>query len=363
MWIVENGGKYKFREYYIDQLTGKRKIVSVTLDKKTKKLARELLAAKIDAANRRTDYSGMTFGELTDKYLAFRKENLKSSTAKKTESLIKVFNSMVGEDTLVTKLTSTYIREVLEKSTKNNGTRNERLIRLKALLRWGYEQEYIDDITYLSRLKPYPDNRKKEKLQEKFLEQEEVDKLITHMERNRCRHWVNLSKFLLLSGARVGEALALTYSDITGDYISIDKTLSLITGEILDTPKTDASNREIYMQQELKNVVKDIRIDNKLSRLPGVYLFGSSSGGVANYSCYRKWLARQAQASIGRKITPHIFRHTHCSLLIANGESLDAVARRLGHVDSEITRDIYLHYTEKIKENDRKRMDLIKIIG
>ena len=67
--------------------------------------------------------------------------------------------------------------------------------------------------------------------------------------------------------------------------------------------------------------------------------------------------------SLGRKITPHVLRHTHASLLMANGMSTDAISRRLGHENSEITRRVYLHVTEKLKEQEQEQMKKIHLIG
>lgn len=51
------------------------------------------------------------------------------------------------------------------------------------------------------------------------------------------------------------------------------------------------------------------------------------------------------------QITPHGFRHTHCSLLFESGASIKEVQERLGHKDIKTTMNIYAHVTPKsIKE-------------
>lgn len=44
---------------------------------------------------------------------------------------------------------------------------------------------------------------------------------------------------------------------------------------------------------------------------------------------------------------PHIFRHTHASLLLQAGANVIDVAKRLGHSTSRITEAIYIHLTRK----------------
>ncbi|MBO0427820.1 tyrosine-type recombinase/integrase [Vagococcus fluvialis] len=51
-----------------------------------------------------------------------------------------------------------------------------------------------------------------------------------------------------------------------------------------------------------------------------------------------------------KRITPHGFRHTHCSLLFESGANINQVQERLGHKDIKTTMNIYVHVTEKVKE-------------
>ncbi|MDG4521186.1 site-specific integrase [Streptococcus suis] len=54
-------------------------------------------------------------------------------------------------------------------------------------------------------------------------------------------------------------------------------------------------------------------------------------------------------------ITPHGFRHTHCSLLFEAGASIKEVQERLGHEDIKTTMNIYAHVTENTKEKTAEK--------
>lgn len=41
---------------------------------------------------------------------------------------------------------------------------------------------------------------------------------------------------------------------------------------------------------------------------------------------------------------------------------IDAISRRLGHEDSKVTKEIYLHITQKLKDRDNEKIAKIKII-
>ena len=73
-----------------------------------------------------------------------------------------------------------------------------------------------------------------------------------------------------------------------------------------------------------------------------------------NYFSFNAYIRENSMKCLGRFITPHVLRHTHASLMIEQGLSLDIIARRLGHEDSEITRKIYIHITERLKEKENQ---------
>lgn len=55
-------------------------------------------------------------------------------------------------------------------------------------------------------------------------------------------------------------------------------------------------------------------------------------------------------------------RHTHVALMAEQGVPLDVISRRLGHANSQITREIYFHVTKKLKEQDQQRIKAVKIL-
>ncbi|MFT8879272.1 MAG: tyrosine-type recombinase/integrase, partial [Oenococcus sp.] len=60
-----------------------------------------------------------------------------------------------------------------------------------------------------------------------------------------------------------------------------------------------------------------------------------------------------------KPITIHGLRHTHASLLLASGISMQYVSKRLGHANLMITEKVYSHLLEaQIKKDDAKLMKL-----
>ena len=121
------------------------------------------------------------------------------------------------------------------------------------------------------------------------------------------------------------------------------------------------------MYTSLIDVCKEIRLYMLKQRILCGYgasplFFQGTDGGHLKYFTYCKYLKDNSIRILGRKITVHALRHTHASLLMEQGVDIDTISRRLGHEDSKITREIYLHVTKKLREKDNERIAHVKIM-
>ena len=368
MWIEKTEyGTFKAIERYTDPKTGKRRKVSINIEKDNKAsraAAQEALTAKIEAIVNASELERrLTLSKLRKIYIDAQKETVRKQTWHRNENVLQHAIEIIGEDVLIDELKAKDIISSLKLSGKSNTTLNGYLMRLKAMMRWGYDNEYLDDIAFVDRLKSFPDEKKKEKLQDKYLESAELDALLEKMKEER---WKLLTQFLALSGLRIGEAMVLNNDDIDDTYIHVTKTYQFIDDIVEEGTKTDTSYRDVYVQPELRKCIDEIRLFRKVDMLKYGYrnelFFPWKTGGVISYDAYRAYLARRSR-EIGHEITPHALRHTHVSLLAEQGVSLDVIARRVGHADSEITKRIYLHITEKRRDKDNDALKNISLLG
>ncbi len=372
MWSQETPqGKVKYVERYEHPITGKQCYVSVTMSKDSKsnrKAAQGALEDKIEqkigdllAATKKED---LRLSKLVSLYRQDQKSTVSKSTYQRNYFAADSLMRILGEDTLVERLSAGYVRKCLADQNEKPGTTNERIARLKALMRWGYENDYVNDIRWLDKLKKFKDDEKARKLEEKYLEGEELKMLLSHM---AIDAWRFLAEFTALSGLRVGEAIALNAADVDlgGRTITVTKTYDPVN-EIVTTPKTPTSNREVYIQDELLLLCKEIKLHTKKRSLLLGYrtrLFLSDcNGGYLSYYAYNKYLKETACRLFDKKVTSHFMRHTHVALMAEQGLSLDMISRRVGHADSRVTKDIYFHVTEKMKERDNAQIKEIKIL-
>lgn len=373
MWVEKReNGNFKFVEEYKDYFTGKYRKVSITLEKDNKanrKLAQEVLREKIKKDQQEKGIvldKDLTLKELIEKYSNYQKSRVKESTYRRNNYVNDAIKNILGNDVIVNHLNAAYIKSQFEKSEYDKKRWEEIRKRLLALLRWGYENEYIKDISYLAKLKPNENvDQYREQIEDKFLESYESNKLLDAM---NVLLWKQLTEFLILTGLRIGEAIALEKIDvdIKGKVIHVTKTYDT-NNHVTTTPKTSEAMRDVYMQPELQKLCRKISNSMKLQKLEYGYdnnplFFQDNDGGHVHYDAYRKYVREYGFKCFSRAITPHIFRHTHASLLAEQELSYELISRRLGHKGSKVTREIYIHVTKKIKEKDKEKMLQVKIL-
>ena len=357
MWIEKTKNGYKAVSRYIDPVTGKSKRVSVSIEKNTastRKQAERILQEKIEN-KLLPSHTDVTFGDLVADWLIYQKANFKPSTYQVCQTYSGKLISAIGHDTLLTVLTARYSIRRIEKVYNTPSRQNTAISHFKAILRWGYDNDYIQDISWLSKIKLKKDTHKKKALADKYLEKEELDTLLQSLTKDK---WYSLTLFLALTGMRVGEALALEYTDIDlkNREIHISKTLSPITKEI-QSAKTEDSIRDIFIQTELLPLCIKLRSRASENRFISPLVFNG-----CNYYGYNGYLSKHGLDALGHRITPHVLRHTHVAILAEQGIPLETISRRLGHKDTGITRDVYFHVTNRMKEKDNQAIKDVKIL-
>lgn len=350
MWIQNSRGKFRLYERYTDA-DGIEHKVSVPLRSEASRDYKEAvskLMLKIADQERSTDE--IRFSEAVSHFL--NRETIKESTRKSYKSILGKLFDIFGNPYL-SRLTNAYVKRQLSESDMSIKRKNMAITVLKALTKYAIEYGYRAEIITL---RPFKESKKVDDISKKYLEGSELQSVLNQL----IGVDYYFSKFLALTGCRFGEAAALTLMDYDGKYISINKT---VWHGIIQTAKTESSERQIYVQTELRKLLTEyLAYRNTLLMARGVrtdLLFFNRIGTYINNGHFNEHL--QA-VKCNKPLHAHIFRHTHASLLAEAGYSLESISRRLGHSDSEITKKIYLHVTEKIKEREEAQLDKITLI-
>lgn len=147
-------------------------------------------------------------------------------------------------------------------------------------------------------------------------------------------------ELMFFTGTRPGEAMALQFKDLQGEYLLVTKTITSHCGREFDTPKTASSVRKIRIDQKLKSDL--ISLQKKYIDCDDDYFIFGGVKPLAPTTINRKKKIACKKANI-RPITLHQFRHSHATLLVNKGILINEVSRRLGHSDVSTTLNIYTH--------------------
>jgi integrase len=234
-------------------------------------------------------------------------------------------------------------------------TLNQTIGMFKTFSKWLYNMEYTEtDVG--DRLQKLKDDRKGKDPEELYLEPDRLRELLDQLNgMDQMAYY--MTRFLALTGMRIGEASALTPEDVGDKYISITKAYDNMTYTV-SVPKTKTSIRQIYIQPELRELLNEYlkwrNLDMMAYGLRPSTLFYSRRGGY--------YIERLYNRALPPGIHPHMLRHTHVALLAEQGMSLEAIARRLGHDGTQTTKKVYYHVTEKTKKKDEEKMAQIRLL-
>lgn len=348
-------------EYYTDPNTGIRKTISVKCKGESERAKQEAIKRLTDKVAHIQD-TKIKLSECVTLWLKECERSVKPSTFRKYRITLCSIQKVLG-DAYMDKLTAGYIRQKFIECGEVNRTLNGYLKTFKTFWRWAYQNDFVKTAEVAEKLRNFQDTPKKERIQDKYLEPKELKLLLDNMNEKR---WALVTEFLALSGLRCGELASLTKMDTLGKYIRVSKTYDA-NNKIVTSAKTLSSKREVYIQSELRDCINRIyeycERQAEICGYTSELFFPDTDGSYLQYYTYRKYLAENSLKYLGRKIVPHTLRHTHCSMLAAKGMTLEAISDRLGHSDSKVTKEIYLHKLEEQKEKENKQLDQITLIG
>ena len=180
-----------------------------------------------------------------------------------------------------------------------------------------------------------------------FLTKDEVEQLLLYLNKEDLKHQI-IVRLALQCGLRRSEILGLTCNaiDFKNNTISIYQATTTIRGigTVISDTKNQSSIRTIYVKDEIIELLKKLPKENEL-------IFN----GISN-NAVSKWFKRFIEKNNLKHMRFHDLRHTHATLLIANGIDMKTVSSRLGHSNITTTMNIYTHV---LSENDKKASEVI----
>lgn len=191
----------------------------------------------------------------------------------------------------------------------------------------------------------------KEDFEEVFMEDEEES--VTHYLENNP-DILNLGILLMFkTGLRVGELVAVMFSDISENILRVRKTEIRYKGEdgktvfeVRDKPKTEAGVRDIVIPKDYMWIIDEMRRLNPDAE----YILTKNGYRVKTYTI-RKRLNNICKKCNVHEKSPHNIRKTYGSILLDNNVDKALIIAQMGHTDIACTEN---HYHRNRRRDIRK---------
>lgn len=179
----------------------------------------------------------------------------------------------------------------------------------------------------------------------------------------------------LSTGLRLGELLALYWSDIDFENatLSVNRTIKRVkdidtnkSSLIISTPKTQNSIRNISLPDKLIPILKNHKKSQQemILKLGNKYInkeivFATPLGTFQDDSNVRKHYKNILKKNSIRSIKFHGLRHTFATRLFEAKVPVKVVSELLGHSSIDTTLNIYVHVLDELKSDAAKIINTI----
>lgn len=290
----------------------------------------------------------MYFKEIAKEWLRYKKNRIKESTY--CNYLFKIEKYLfpeIGNKDIATMNDYNHLIEKLLQYLSPKTVRDIMAI-LKSILTY-YEEEYETSLKIKKLSLP-----KQEKSRIKVFTQKEKEKIEKYCMQEKTLKGLGII-ICLNTGLRIGEICALKWENINFEekLIYVKKTLQRVyikdeakSKIVIDKPKSEASVRVIPMNRKIFEMLKYLRKDAKEQ---DYVLSGSSENFVEprNYQHYFKMLLHKNKM---QSYKFHILRHTFATNCMEVGMDMKSLSEILGHSNVNITLNIYVHSSNKMKK-------------
>lgn len=359
----------------VDKLTGKKARTTVTAKTKTgvKIKAREAINTFANNGYSVKEKPTITtYKELVALWWESYKNTIKPNSQQSMEGIVRLHILPVFGDYKLDKLTTPIIQQQVNKwaDKANKGEKgayaNYSFLNNinRRILQYGVTMQAIQHNPARDVIIPRKQQNKEHKV--KFFSNQELKQFLEYLDNLDLSSYENLFdyvlyKTLLASGCRIGEALALEWSDIDlkKGIISISKTLNRY--QETNTPKSKAGLREIDIDKDTVSLLKQYKKRQQVQS----WQLGRSEGIVFTpfttkyaYACLlRKRLQGHFKSAGVPDISFHGFRHTHATIMLYAGIEAKDLQYRLGHSNISMTLNTYVHAT---KEGAKKAVSIFE---
>lgn len=172
--------------------------------------------------------------------------------------------------------------------------------------------------------------------------EKEQRKLQNYIESHSDQNAVLCVAFMIETGLRSGEALALRWRDVDAERHKCHITATVVNPHlpskayVQDTPKTDSSIRTVPLTVRATAIVNMIK-----RRATSEFVFGTD--GRLEYPTLIRTIKKMCKVTGVPYRGAHVFRHTFATNCYYKGVDIKILSKLLGHSDVKITYNTYIN--------------------
>lgn len=313
-----------------------------------------------------------TYKELTALWWESYKNTIKPNSRQSMEGIVRLHILPAFGDCKLSRLTTPVIQQQVNKwaNNANKGIKgayaNYSFLNNinRRILQYGVTMQVIEHNPARDVIIPRKQNHKEHKV--KFFSNQELKQFLNYLDDLDLSSYENffdyvLYKTLLATGCRIGEVLALEWSDIDLEKGTIKVSKTLNRYQETNTPKSKAGLRDIEIDRATALLLKQYKnrqqvLSWDLGRSEMI-VFTPFTTKYAYACLLRKRLQKHFKAAGVPDISFHGFRHTHATIMLYAGIEAKDLQYRLGHSNISMTLNTYVHAT---KEGAKKAVSIFE---
>lgn len=305
--------------------------------------------------------STKTFGIILHQWLEHNKLHLKGATINKYNYMITTHILPEFENIRVTDISSTKINLFLDNKLKTGrkdgrGGLSPSYVKTLAIIIESALDFAIEEGVYNAQKKPINKPRGTQK-KITVLSSEDIEKIEKINKEKRDLVWFG-TYLALHTGMRIGEVCALTWGDIdlNEKIIHINHTLTRVLDEenktkiILDSPKTEASKRDIPICSTLETLLFD-----EYTKRKSDFVVSEKNTFIGTRTFEYRYKQFLKNNNI-QEINFHSLRHTFATRCVQAGVDIKSLSEILGHANVSITLNTYVHSSIETKRNQLEKL-------
>ncbi len=295
---------------------------------------------------------GKLFSEVADEWEKEHSKTVSYSTTRRYEPLVRYAEEFFDGEYIkeidpndVDAYLQTYIESPLKGSKK---TATMALSVLNMIFVWGIRHRYCREnpCTYIQVPKDLPKTHRSLPSESDIKKVEEYTDTFMGL----------FAYFLIYTGLRRSEAMALTWKDIdfAQNRIHVTKSCYKDYGKgvmVVKAPKTEAGTREVVLLKCLKEKLLPYR-----KSCNSIYVFPDAEGNILTDGKLEKMWKNFKNIS-GITFTPHQARHLFATVLHEADIDEKTAQKLMGHASIVTTKDIYTHLRNRMLDKTEEKLN------